>query len=219
MKRKKNTIRKGCPKPNLQDKEDLTLSTLVDIYLTEKHAWKKMPEKVGTDKELLELYLDSLEDLTDYICGENTKEKVPEGTHYVLNGHQKRPLNGKYEVINSMGKKLKELEGKKFDTFESLIEEVEKRKEKWFGPTAIYDFALRFGWHQNPRIEPKEYVYVHSIPAQSANRLRELGYLKTVSRKIPFSNFPKEMRKEGMTAKDVENFLCIFAEEINKLKK
>ena len=209
----------GCKRRNCRDKEVPSLSELVDIYLHKKHEWKKMTDKPITDKEGLELYLNSLTDLTDFICGEKNIEKVPIGKHYILNGHQKRPLNGKYWVINSMGAKLKELEGRKFESFEDLIEEVEKRKENWFGPTAIYDFALRYGWHQDPRVEPKEYVYVHSIPEKSAIHLKNLGYLKTVGRRIPFREFPEEMRKEGMTAKDIENFLCIFTEEIHNLKK
>lgn len=216
--KKGNDLRTGCPRPSV-DEENLTLSSLVDMYLHKKHGWKGTDQLV-TDKEGLELYLNSLSDLTDFICGEpNKEEKVPEGKNYILNGHQRRPLNGKWDVINSMGKKLKDLEEKNFKSFEELIDAVEKLKERWFGPTAIYDFSLRFGWHQSPRIEPKEYVYVHSIPEKSAGKLRDLGYLKKVSRRIPFNEFPSEMRKEGMTAKDIENFLCIFHDAIMNLKK
>ena len=216
MKKGKN-LRTRCPLPTIEE-ENPTLSSLVDMYLHKKHKWKST-EQLVTDKEGLELYLNSLKDLTDFICGEPNESKVPDGKNYKLNGHQRRPLNGKWDVINSMGEKLKDLNGKDFKSFEELIDKVESQKETWFGPTAIYDFSLRFGWHQTPRIEPKEYVYVHSIPEKSAIKLQELGYLKKVSRRIPFKDFPTEMRKKGMTAKDIENFLCIFNEAITKLKK
>lgn len=215
MKRKKD-LRTGCSRATVYT-DDLTLSSLVDMYLHKKHKYKNT-EILVTDKEGLELYLDELEDITDFICGEPNKNKIPSKGPYKLNGHQSRPLNGKWEVINSMGEKLREFNNRSFVSFEELIDEVDGLKEKWFGPTAIYDFSLRFGWHQTPRIEPKKYVYVHSIPEKSAIRLKELGYLKEINRRIPYVDFPSEMKKEGMTAKDIENFLCIFHEEISKLK-
>lgn len=215
--KKEKDLRTGCPRPAVKE-DNPTLSSLVDTYLHKKHGWKGT-EQLVTDKEGLELYLNSLGDLTEFICGEPNTSKVPTGKDYKLNGHQRQPLNGKWDVINSMGKKLAGLKGTDYKSFEELIDAVENLKEPWFGPTAIYDFSLRFGWHQTPRIEPEEYVYVHSIPEKSAIKLRDLGYLKNVGRRIPINEFPSEMRKEGMTAKDIENFLCIFSEAINKLQK
>ena len=202
--------------PEIPKDQTLTLEQLVDFYLH-----KKISNKEGdllSHKEHLEKFLSSLEDLTAYICGLNNVEKVPNVKKYVLNGHQKRPLNGKPHIINKMGENLENIDKEKFDNFEELIDYVEARREKFFGPTAIYDFALRYGWNREERIEPEKYVYVHAIPEDSAKILKELGYLKTVTRRIPITDFPKEMRQPGMTAKDIENFLCVFHDEILKLK-
>ena len=214
MKHKKRPTT-GCGHPDTRDNHPVTLQALVDKYLTGKHYWKKVNQTV-TDKEGLELFLSSLEDFTAYICGENNIEKVCKGKKYKLNGHQQW-LNGKWDVINKVACNLKNIGKEEFASFEELIDYVDSKKEKYFGDTAVYDFSLRYGWHHNPRIEPKDYVYTHSQPRKGALLLKKLGYLENVARRIKISDFPDELRHPDMTAKDIENFLCIYHDEIKNL--
>lgn len=208
---KKNTDGTFQPPP------DVTLNDLVESYLHEK---KMIRGKSITYSEFLVHELDRYEDLTAYICGENNPEqKVPNGTNYKLNSHQRQPLNCRWEEINKFGETFADIHERKFRDFEEMMDYVDDpiRDVKQFGDTCKYDFALRHGWHRNPRIEPEEYVYLHAKPLKAAKALFAKGYLDKVVRRMRFDSFPEELRQEGMTAKDVENFLCIFKEKIEQL--
>ncbi len=212
-------------KPSIVPKnpEDcVSLEDLVRHYLYGKYTNKKQKEKgEKTPQEWHDDYLTSLEDITDYICGEKNTEKAPDGSNYIFNSHQWNfKFPSRQPIVNSMATKLKDIYDVKFNDFEELIDYVESKKESHFGETAIYDFSLRYGWNQNPPIKPQAYVYVHSKPREAAKYLVDHGFLKRISnleRRMKLESY-EELLLPGMTASDVEHFLCCYHDEILKLK-
>lgn len=195
-----------------------SIEELVKEYLYKK-KYNKFFKKELTDKEAHEEYLSSLQTLTDFICGEVNVDRVPKGNKYILNGHQRRPLNGKWDLINKMGQNLKDLDNESFDDFEQLFEYIKSKKVDWFGPTSFYDIALRHGWHRKPRVEPVKYVYAHAKLLNVAKKLEELGYLKKAGPRMPIEDFSKEIRQPGMTASDIEHFICMKYTDILNLER
>lgn len=199
------------------------LQNLVKDYLTRKQKWDKFPDMdEATSQEWHHIYLSSLEDMTDFICGEKNTTKVPDGPEYILNSHQWY-LNFPRckDAVNEMAKSLENIDEQNFENFEQLIDYVEERKVKFFGDTSIYDIALRYGWNQNPPIRPKEFVYIHSKPEEAAEHLVKNGYLKQIKeleRKMELEKY-QELLLPGMTASDVENFLCVYIDDILKLEQ
>ncbi|MDE5868937.1 MAG: hypothetical protein K2H18_01790 [Muribaculaceae bacterium] len=201
------------------------LQDLVKDYLTRKHEWDKFPDMdEATSQEWHDIYLSSLEDMTDFICGEKNTTKVPDGPEYILNSHQWYLGYPRYKhVVNEMAENLKDIGAQNFENFEQLIDYVKEKKVKFFGDTSVYDIALRYGWNQNPPIKPEKFVYIHSKPWKAAKHLVEHGYLKKIKklenleRKMELEKY-QELLLPGMTASDVENFLCCYHKDIIKLK-
>lgn len=160
-----------------------------------------------------ERYLSSLKGMVDYICGQPNEGKKP----YVFDDHQwNLRFPSRHCIVDAMVTGLKYIDKENFEDFDQLIDYVAERRIEHFGDTAIYDFALRYGWNRHPRIIPKQFVYIHSKPLRAANRLKELGYLKGVARKLPLSSYSEAL--PGLEAIDVEHFLCLFHDEIMHLK-
>lgn len=198
-----------------------TLEELVRKYLSHKNANPAFPDMgEKTDQEWHDVYLSSLDDMTDFICGERNSTKAPHGSKYRLNTHQwSFGFPRRKHIVNVMAEKLSGIDELEFDSFEDLIEYVHSCKEKFFGHTAIYDFALRYGWNHDPQIKPEKFVYVHTKPWESAKHLIKEGYLseiKKLRRQLPLEKY-KELLLPGMTAHDVEHFLCVYHDEIKKL--
>ena len=202
-------------RPGSKLKRPFTLDDLVKDYL----------EEVGyldSDKTLHEQhedYLDSLTDMTDWICGAVNETKIPDGPPYNVDVHQRFIRVAKNQhLINLIPEKLKNLKDQEFKNFEEIYEFVKKSDVKGFGPTAYYDFSLRYGWHLTPRIQPKEKVYVHSKPGLSAQALKDKGYIKVeISNPMKRDDFPIEIRNSRMDAADIEHFLCIYKKLITEL--
>ncbi|MDE6479156.1 MAG: hypothetical protein K2L45_02715 [Muribaculaceae bacterium] len=197
------------------------LEELVKDYLTEKYEDPKYPDKdVSTTQEWHDIYLSSLVNIIDFICGEINDTKVPRPP-YIFNIHQWNfRFPSRQPIVEKMAKKLENIDSIDFENFEDLIDYVEEQKEPHFGETAIYDFALRYGWNRNPQIKPKEYVYIHSKPRRAAQHLVDHGYLKEIEkleRKMKLEKY-KELLLPGMTAHDIEHFLCCYHDEIFTLK-
>lgn len=170
-------------------------------------------------KEDHENYLSTLKTITDFICGLPNKIEAPDGPTYQIHNHQ-WPIRCKsrQHKVNIMAENLKDIDKEIFKDFEDLRTYVEKRRISYFGDTCIYDFSLRYGWNHTPRIEPKDYVYIHAKPRKSAEHLYNLGYIPKIDTKLPLSNYNALLRP-GMTAADVEHFLCCKHKEIMNLKK
>jgi hypothetical protein len=81
---------------------------------------------------------------------------------------------------------------------------------KGLGPVYYYDIALRIGWCNG--IEPEKYVYLHAGPAVAAKSLGLSGRTVCVQ-----SFYDKCSAFKQMTAKDIENFLCIYRKEIAQI--
>lgn len=198
-----------------------SLEYLVKDYLTRKHSNPAFPYKgEATGKEWHDICLSSLEGMTDFICGKKNEIKAPDGPPYVFDDHQwYLRFPSRQPIVNTMAKKLEKIEEEVFADFEQLIDYVEARKVPYFGDTSVYDFSLRYGWNHSPQLRPKEYVYVHSKPRKAAKHLLERGYLKEIKklhRKMKLEKY-KELLLPGMTAHDVENFLCLYHEQIMQL--
>ncbi len=200
--------------------KSLSLEDLVKHYLNHKSTdWAGFEGIPLTAKEAHESYLSALDDITDFICGQKNETKVPDGPPYVLDEHQwNLRFPRRLLIVNDMARRLKDIDHESFNDFEELIAYVEKRRVPHFGDTAVYDFALRYGWKQTPRLNPEKFVYIHSKPRRSAVRLYQLGYLEEIGRCLPLEKY-NILLLPGMTAADVEHFLCVYHDEIMKLKK
>lgn len=196
------------------------LEDLVKDYLTRKFEWERYPHiPASTTQEWHDVYLSSLEDITEFICGAKNDNKVPDGPPYRFDSHQ-WPIRctSRQHLVNDMAAALKDIGYSEYEDFEDLMQEVEKIKVSYFGDTAKYDFALRYGWKKG--IRPEKYVYVHSKPRRAAQHLVDHGYLKEIKeleRKMELGKY-KELLLPGMTAHDIEHFLCAYHDEIFKLK-
>ena len=217
------TANSGVPKnvgkkklrPGSKLKKPFTLDDLVKDYLEEVGY-------LGSDKTLHEQhedYLDSLKDMTDWICGAVNETKIPYGPPYIVDVHQRYlRVKGHQPLINKIPGKLNDLEDQEFKNFEEIYEFVKKSNVKGFGPTAYYDFSLRYGWHLTPRIQPEEKIYVHSKPGLAAQALKEKGYINVeITNPMKREDFPAEIRNSRMDAADIEHFLCIYKNLITEL--
>lgn len=222
--------RKKWPGTKIYVEPPITLQKLVDDYLYTKRYFKYAPEKC-TFKEDHERYLESLNGHADFICGEpgNTLGVLP----YTVNTHQRYfRFPSRQLLIEPNAEKLMALDGRAFESFEELYAEVlsiqSSKKLPGFGRTTIYDYALRWGWHASPRVQPRDFVYVHATPGKAAMALWERGYLPMVKDiekavkaefRIPLEYFPEEIRNSAMSAADVEHFLCCYDALIYQLPK
>lgn len=214
----------GC-RPRKSTKKTPPEKVSVSLQEMVKDYMKKNPEIVRiremrdvSHQDCHDIYLKTLEDMTDYICGRNNAIKVPDGPPYEFDNHQ-WPLRCKsrQHLVNVIADSLKNIDVFEFEDFEDLMQEVEKHEVSYFGETSKYDFALRYGWQKG--IRPERYVYVHSKPRMAAQYLVELGYLseiKKLERKMKLEKY-KELLLPGMTAHDIEHFLCVYHDEIVKL--
>lgn len=205
------------------------LEDLVKEYFLPQEMWKK---KDVIPKGYLIIYLDEFnldeksfeQFVTNCLCGEINEKEAPGNGPYKYHGTHQWILRMHPNAVDEKAKKLLHLFKEEprllqATSFEELYDAVEKEKVKWFGCLCNYDFCLRFGWHQKPRIEPKDYVYLHSNPWESAKILVNLNVLKPFKeRRIPYDAFPDFFTKNDMTAKDIENFLCIFKNEIKEIE-
>ena len=202
-----------------------TLQALVDDYLNTPYQFKN-DENAMTYQENHEEYLDSLKNFAEMICGLEGNEvgKLP----YRLDTHQRYyRFPSKQHWVTEHAKTLKTLP-ESFKNFEELHEKVKEMKLHGFGPTTIYDFALRFGHHLSPKLEPQEYVYLHTGPAEAAKTLWEKGYFKGIAdiekmikkeSKIPRELFPKEIKESAMTTVDIEHFLCCYKKKLKEINE
>lgn len=201
--------------PGSKLKRPFTLEDLVKDYLEEVGYCGKD----GTLHEQHEHYLDSLTDMTDWICGVKNDTKIPDGPHYEVDVHQRYlRVEKNQHLINAIPGQLKELFQQKFHDFEDIYDFVKRSNVKGFGPTAYYDFSLRYGWHLNPRIKPEQRIYVHSKPGLAAIALKEKGYITVdITNPMKREDFPDEIKNSKMDAADIEHFLCVYKKFIEQL--
>lgn len=206
--------KKKPPTPGAKLKRPFTLAALVKDYLDEV-GYNGIEKSVHAQHED---YLESLENMTDWICGQkNGKKRSP---LYNVDVHQRyfRVVSNQ-PLINDARNKLEDiLPSKNFNNFEELYKFIRGCNIKGFGPTTWYDFALRYGWHSRPCITPDEWVYVHSKPGLAANLLKEKGYIVTeITNPMRRTEFPDEIKNSRMNAADIEHFLCVYKKFIEQL--
>lgn len=100
-----------------------------------------------------------------------------------------------------------------FVDFEELYDFVEGKLGhiNGIGGLTIYDIAVRIGWHQNPRVLPKDYVYIHAGTKVGAEKV--LG-IRIIGKRIPFSFFNGLSRLSGLDALELEDYLCIHKNQL-----
>lgn len=94
-------------------------------------------------------------------------------------------------------------------SFESLYASVDKIGSSihGIGPVAIYDTALRISF--NLGVPPKDFVYFHGdavIPGMHGRN------------PLAITSFKKEFHDCGMTAYEIEDFLCIFHDVLTRFR-
>lgn len=101
----------------------------------------------------------------------------------------------------------------KFVDFEELYDFVEGKLEhiNGIGDLTVYDIAVRIGWHQNPWVLPKDYVYIHAGTKVGAEKV--LG-IRIIGKRIPFSFFNGLSRLSGLNALELEDYLCIHKNQL-----
>ena len=223
------------------------LKWLVDYFVNESKTNSK--GKVGTEQELHDDYLSSLKSITDFVCGEVNSPGRKRGDLFKVDNNHQRWFNSK-PAKYFVEEFIRELEvtdpiiDKEFDDFEALFNETVTHQKSYIGPTALYDFALRFGWNRNVYagkdvIVPEKRVYLHTGPLRSAVLVFDLlegeadvfpqfevnynvkaGPREASSYYVMFDELPELFKASGMKAKDVEHFLCImFPELLTLIKK
>lgn len=215
-----NVVNKKASRKSIPEQ----LQDLVKDYLTTIHEDHK--GRKGTYKELHELYLSDLKGIYDFICGaEGNDGNEP----YKLDSHQWHfKLNRFKGAVGAMADALSNIDNEKrqFDSFRDIIMFVDKKKSEkkknevfGFGNTCVYDFALRWGWNNQPRYLPEDEVWLHTKPLESARKLKKMGFLKKCGRRVPMEYFSEEIRQPGMDSMDIEHFLCIYGDSLKDLYK
>lgn len=218
------TLRQNWGGAKIKVKEPFDLHDLVEDYLKKEYHNKYSDRKESHQQGHIS-YLETLSDTIDFICGEpNDGRKEPP---FKVNGHQRFfRFPSRQLRISEVEERLSSIKNKRFDSFEDLYSEIRRIHPYGFGDTTVYDFSLRYGYHLKPKVEPKEFVYVHSKPAETLKYLWEHGYLENVKdidhiikadHKLSLDLFPDEIRNSAMTAADVEHFLCCYQKLLMKL--
>ena len=221
----KYTVLPKKPLPRKKILEDL--DKILDLYDKRHKIWDEdgIPRLVlikGLDKfnpsgESFEQFI------TNCLCGEKNEKAAPGNGPYKYNKSHQWILWCHPEAVDEKAKKVFALYKEKPSIFrptdfDDFYNEIEKLKVDWYGPVCNYDFCLRYCWNQNPKIEPVNFVYVHTKPEDSAKILVRLQVINPYKKgKIPMSSFPDIFRKHNMSSKDIENFLCVFKNELVSL--
>lgn len=114
-----------------------------------------------------------------------------------------------YEALKTLSFKIEELKGCK--SFDQIFKCVSSycSEIKGLGPLYIYDTSLRIGAFSKKL--PKQ---VH-LQAGALIGARALG-LDLKNLEIPVSAFPKSMQQ--LAAHEIEDFLCIYKDDLKKIK-
>ncbi len=118
----------------------------------------------------------------------------------------------------------------KAGNFEELHKIVENTQVKYIGDLTKYDIAVRLGFLQNPKILPKELVYIHAGTREGVNALYNSRLLKSRPKCImQLKDFEvleelNNLNKKKCDIPDfatysmlIENFLCVKKEKLKKL--
>lgn len=213
---KKVKSRKNWAGPIISFDDPFDLADLVNDYLTTEY-YCKYSSKKETHAAGHICYLNALNGRIDFISGEPNfgRTTLP----FKINGHQRFfRFPTRQAKIPNIVKEIETIEGLPYNNFEELYDAIENLNLYGFGETTTYDYALRYGWHLSPRLEPTELVYLHSKPMEAAVFLKDKGYIASkLRRTMPLSDFPDEITVSGMTTRDVEHFLCCYKKFIELL--
>ena len=200
QKRKKVPL-KELKKPKPGD----SLQKIIDDYDSDRFAcWKKINE---------------LQSIEDFICGKPGNPFYNENgeKYYKRASHQAHRTNCTIDKATSELKKL-ESKLKESKDFEALYDQVKKVKVWGFGPLAMYDFSLRFGYKHG--LKPEKYVYLHAGTLGGAKELKRLKpsmNWEEGEELLWVDELPAPLQK--LESMDIENLLCIFKERLKSLKK
>jgi hypothetical protein len=216
------------------------LESIVELYFSKEYNLFKLQDAHGENLNMwfefssrasfLDSYIahySSLPDLKSAIInGCSAKFKIlHEGKEYELkHTHQEEFIDDKGNqkgvndlVLSTMAVKiaLKEKELSEALSFDEVYEIVKLCKVTGFGELSIYDTAVRISAYLG--FKPNR-VFLHAGTRIGAKSLEKKGLLgEGLSEKdtLPVCDFPQPVHK--LDALQLENFLCSFKKEINKI--
>ena len=209
-----------------------------------KIIWNHKPDEEMTAKELFRHLIGRLgknsevdKNIHEFIKGE------PYGSKPEYNIHQWHLARFYPNTAGEIFQDIKSiyLKIKSFDSFDAIFDEIASAKGvedaaaktqnqqsrfKGFGATCIYDTVFRMAFSlskgdDNYFLLPKEYVYIHSKPGETAQAIMKNGDMKSAKNRIAYSDIidssymtGKNFAKYEMLPMDIENFLCLMHDAI-----
>ena len=104
-----------------------------------------------------------------------------------------------------------------FEVLYDSIYELIGRGNTGISYSTVYDTAIRFGNSIFPVVNPDKYVYVHRHLVHVANLLLGKGHIENRCRiqRTLFDKADKDF--ELLNSLEIEDFLCIYADELETL--
>ncbi len=163
----------------------------------------------------------------DAVCGVNVRlDNTKNPPVYVVdskpNVHQKRLPK---PILTGCTNALKQdnIMSKKFNDFEELFDYIVDLFKPYFKNVGLvhYDTAKRIGWHMNPKVLPKKYVYIFRGAETGLKHLINNGVIKSSdydrkNHRILTSKLQKIF--PGMDSLFIEDMLCIYKDQLKQIK-
>lgn len=216
------------------------LESIVELYFSKKYKLFKPKDANGKDlgvwfefssrASFLESYIDyyrSLPNLKSAIIdGCSTKFKIlhDEQEYELKHNHQEefdddkgnlRGVNNSVLSRMAIALTFKEQKLSEAKSFDDVYKIVKSCKVTGFSKLSIYDAVVRISAYLG--FKPTQ-VFLHAGTRIGAKYLEEKGLLgENLSQKdtLPLSDFPLSVQR--LDALQLENFLCSFKDEINKI--
>lgn len=211
-----NAPEKGCKKSSSSNAEQKTLAVIIEEY-KKKYVFNEIK---------------GMESIGDCVFGKHN-ESYASKADLIESKRDHHQCCLTTDLLISFIRRLEEVLPDYHATdFDDLWQKVVEVAGKGVGPVTRYDTTLRFSfWKGLP--EPK-YVYLHSAngPLKGARAYFQYKGIATVATpegdvkvsslkpgcRVDISNFP-EFVQSGLDAKNIENLLCIFSDQLCKLNE
>lgn len=121
-------------------------------------------------------------------------------------------------AVNKLKGKVGKLESSPdFEVLYDSIYDLIGRGNTGISYSTVYDTAIRFGYSIIPVVKPDKYVYVHRHLIHVASLLLGKGHIENRCR-IQHTIFIKAYKDfEQLESLEIEDFLCIYADELETL--
>ena len=165
----------------------------------------------------------------DFAMAASCHYQNPKGKE-VKRRHQRQHVSN--ALLNEYAERLsmRKADLEKCSDFESLMKIIYEEKIKGIGPLTCYDAGSAIGYILQPRVLPKQFVYLHAGVAKGYKAMAAMGmFPQSKGKKAPIEVFGclEELKRldsekhkilEGATfAMLVEDFLCVKHEDLESL--